>query len=67
MDKFQARNFNPQMIHILNNCRIYLRIINIANLANIQRTRVKIWALKGNRGCSSFLQWPQSATPTTRD
>lgn len=51
------------MYHI-NSCRIYLKVITLADRVNEAGTKIESWALHGMRCNESSLSWPCQPRPT---
>jgi hypothetical protein len=56
----------PRQICNINNCRLYLRVENISDMANNQGDRILQPILKGVRcGSTSTMHWPIQARPSS--
>jgi hypothetical protein len=62
----KQQRWTPRQIRNINNCRLYLRVENISNMANNQGDRILQPILKGIRcGSTSTMHWPIQARPSS--
>ena len=64
MEEFLSLPITPRLLLLANECRIWLRVITIAELANIDGRTIDIARLCGQWRAKSSLNWPNQPPPS---
>ena len=64
MEKINALPYPPSVLRKANECRLWLRVITIAELASLNGKTVPMDRLQGKWRAQSSLHWPNQPTPS---
>ena len=65
MDAFHDRcNPKEYVLTLVNSVKIYLRVLTLADVTNLEGTEISTWARIGESPRSSSLEWPIQSKPS---
>ena len=66
MEDMIALHLRPEYLRMMNNCRLYLQIVTLADITDPTGAKIEEWAWNGIRERSSTLSWPRQERPSEK-